>query len=166
MEAENTMKGSPRQDLVEAAVAVAQHSMCAKSKRGVAIVAMRGASTGIVAASNSPPPPYQCDGSPQCAQHCRRLAVHAEQRALLRFPATHYAGAELLHVKVNNGLAVPSGDPSCYECSKLILDAGIARVWLLRVPGWRPYTAVAFHALSLQYHSLPRITGETTSPEG
>jgi hypothetical protein len=58
---------------------------------------------------------------------------------------------------VVDGQPVASGDPSCSECSKLILEAGIGSVWLLRSVGWRAYGAVEFHELSLQHHNLPRI---------
>jgi hypothetical protein len=44
---------------------------------------------------------------------------------------------------------VPSGGPSCAQCSKLALAAGIVGVWLYHENGWRRYGAGEFHRLSL-----------------
>ena len=92
--------------------------------------------------------------------HCPRLAVHAEQAALL-IAGLDARGAHLLHVKVKDGVAVTSGPPSCVECSKLILHAGIAVVWLYEEREGAPqlvgYPAADFHAASLAHDGLPRI---------
>lgn len=57
----------------------------------------------------------------------------------------------MLHVKVDaSGQMVVSGPPSCDQCSKLILRAGIAGVWLLHEEGWKRYTAQEFHEATLQ----------------
>jgi deoxycytidylate deaminase len=140
--------------LVAAALDVGRQSTCAKSKRGVAILTD---SIGIVCACNDPPLPFKCDGSRRCREFCRRLAVHAEQRALLIAGADAFE-ATMLHVKVVDGELADSGPPSCYECSKLILEAGIADVWLFHSSGWRRYEAAEFHRLSLAAHNLPRIS--------
>lgn len=148
------MNDQPSAELVAAAVAAARRSTCAKSRRGAAI--QTSSWLGLWAESNGPPSPFRCNGSLQCRTFCRRLAVHAEQRVLLTCHED-MTGGDLLHVKVVDGEPVASGAPSCSECSKLILEAGIGRVWLLRSVGWRAYGAVEFHGLSLQHHNLPRI---------
>lgn len=148
----------PNPTLVNAALHAANQSTCRKSQRGVAILPAAGALSSIVFESNGPPAPFVCDGSKRCVGFCRRLAVHAEQRALLSMGRYLCEGAELVHVKTVKALPVPSGEPSCVECSKLILDARVGLVWLLRSVGWRAYTAEEFHALSLEHHNLPRIT--------
>jgi hypothetical protein len=61
----------------------------------------------------------------------------------------HAQGCDMLHVKTVDGELVPSGGPSCVQCSKLALAAGIAGVWLFHEDGWRRYGAVEFHELSL-----------------
>lgn len=54
---------------------------------------------------------------------------------------------------------VTSGAPSCISCSRDMLEAGVAVVWLWHDTGWRGYAADEFHALSLQHekHRLPVI---------
>jgi hypothetical protein len=60
----------------------------------------------------------------------------------------------MLHVKVVDQEAVPSGPPSCIDCSKAILEAGIKVMWLLHEDGLKGYPALDFHNLSLAYHGL------------
>jgi deoxycytidylate deaminase len=130
---------------VSRAVAVAHESPC-RSKRGVVI--FRG-DTPIARGFNDKPFGFNCDGSEACKATCRTEAVHAEQVALLR-AGLLARGADLLHVKVDaHGSAVFSGGPSCVQCSKLIVAAGIAGVWLNHESGWRRYPAHEFHALSV-----------------
>jgi len=141
-------------DALKHAIDAGRGSMCAKSKRGVVIFSR---SAGIIsAASNGPPPGFKCDGSDACKAGCGLVAVHAEQRAILD---AHYFGkavsrTEMLHVKVVDGKAVPSGGPSCVHCSKLILGANIEVMWLLEDVGGLPtlvrYTALDFHRATLK----------------
>jgi len=144
------------QRALELAVDAGAKAACQKSRRGVVI--FHAACEGSVSASNGPPVPFVCGGSADCRAACREVAVHAEARALLAFKAADpldRLGWELVHVKVVDGRPVPSGPPSCVRCSALILEAGIARVWLLHEDGLRAYSAIEFHALSLQHHGLP-----------
>jgi deoxycytidylate deaminase len=86
------------------------------------------------------------------------VAVHAEERAILAALADGIQlgpGWELLHVRVVNGKAVPSGPPSCVKCSRLILESGISTMWLLHTEGLVAYAAERFHELSLAFHNLP-----------
>jgi hypothetical protein len=55
-----------------------------------------------------------------------------------------------LHVKTVNGELVPSGGPSCVQCSKLALVCGIAGFWLYHEEGWRRYPMQEFHQLSIE----------------
>jgi len=44
------------------------------------------------------------------------------------------------------------------ECSKLMLAAGVAGVWLYQEAGWRRWTAAEFHQATLQklgLHTAP-----------
>jgi hypothetical protein len=61
----------------------------------------------------------------------------------------------MLHVKVVKGIATISGPPSCWQCSRLILEAGIAGMWLLHSEGLHRYTAEEFHRLTLEHCKLP-----------
>ncbi len=150
---------------LDQAVLEAAQSSCQKSKRGVVIWSnpWRGF---IVQAHNGPPPGFACDGSDACRSACGKLCQHAEMRAL--FLAR--LGTDLLHVKVVDGKAVPSGPPSCWQCSRAILDQGIQRVWLLHEDGLWSYSAEDFHVQTLQNCGLPVIrsasTGETEASGG
>lgn len=152
---------SPEEALA-CAVEAAQRSPCAKSKRGVVLFrdatrAPRGHHKPIAIGFNAPPSPFGCDGSAACRGACNQVAVHAEQAALL-YAAAHGLRtdqAEMLHVKVVDGVAVPSGEPSCWQCSRLLLDAGVAGMWLLHESGLRRYDAITFHRLTLERCGLP-----------
>jgi deoxycytidylate deaminase len=141
----------PPQDVVAHAINAAVTSPC-QSKRGVAV--FRYGETGrpvmVTTGFNHQVKPLVCDGSDACKSTCRHKAVHAEQDALL-LVGPRAEGCDLLHVKVMDGQAVPSGGPSCVQCSKLIVRAGVAGVWLLHAMGWRRYDAEVFHALSLSH---------------
>ena len=134
----------PPKHIVELAIEVAGLSPC-RSKRGSVIFA---AGDVIAHGHNHKPSGFECDGSAACKATCRAEAVHAEQVALLQ--AGHAArGAEMLHVKAVDGQLVPSGGPSCVQCSKLGLYAGVAGIWLYHEQGWRWYDAAEWHRLSL-----------------
>lgn len=136
-------QNEPPPHIVIRALEMACESPC-RSKRGVVI--FRGADV-ITRGFNFKPKWFECDGSATCKADCRWKAVHAEQHALLA-AGTKASGAEMLHVKAVNGVLVSSGGPSCVECSKLALAAGIAGVWLYD-DGWRRYAIKEFHQLSL-----------------
>lgn len=130
-----------------AARAAHDHSGCLRSRRGVAIWQP---GDGHLTLGTNKPASGACDGSDACKRVCGRVCVHAEQEALLR-AGEKARGGEMLHVKVNeHGLQVASGPPSCPECSKLILHAGIAGMWLLHANGWTRYTAQEFHEATLK----------------
>lgn len=143
------MGNAPHKTVVAAAVAASLNSPC-RSKRGVAIW-WPGFLKPIAVGWNDLPV-GDCDGSDACKETCARRAVHAEQRALLTVVMKH--GASMLHVKTIDGELVASGGPSCVECSKLILAAGLASMWLYQADGWREYSALEFHRLSLAAHGL------------
>jgi deoxycytidylate deaminase len=134
----------PPAHIVELAVQVAGWSPC-RSKRGVVI--FRGDDV-VTHGYNYKPSGFDCDGSEACKSTCRKEAIHAEQQALLS-AGTKASGADMLHVKAVDGALVPSGGPSCVECSKLAKAAGIAGFWLYHDQGWRRYDISEFHALSL-----------------
>ena len=138
------------------AVEAGAKSPCCKSKRGVVVWEdeYRDLLESPVSGHNGPPPGFACDGSDACRKACGRTCVHAEHRALMKASPDH---TDLLHVKVVDGAAVPSGPPSCEHCSKAILDAGIKRVWLLHETGLRLYSAEDFHVQTLVNKGLPVI---------
>lgn len=140
---------APPAEMVHVAVSVAAQSPCL-SQRG-AVVFDKHVVTGF--GCNDKPNGFTCDRTEHCKATCRVEAVHAEQIALLK--AGRYAhGCDLLHVKVVDGALVPSGEPSCVECSKLMVAAGIDGVWLYHDDGWRKYAMREFHGRSLAYVRL------------
>ena len=141
----------------QVAAAEGARSPCSKSKRGV--VVWRGDQI-LAWASNHPPYPFTCDGSAGCRASCGKVAVHAEQGALLSCLESRIdvRGAEMLHTKVSlvgdSFVGVFGGPPSCPDCSKLILQSGIAGMWLIEERDGRPtpvrYTSHEFHDLTLR----------------
>jgi deoxycytidylate deaminase len=185
------MAYEPHPFAIEHAVVAACASPCAKSKRGVAIVTADDPTRSYwmhSVAFNGPPRGIPCDGSAACAEHCGRRCVHAEMRALRGLSPYTIASlrsrgllVELVHVKVVDGKLVGGGGPSCFTCSREILDCGIVdRVWLferaprLATPGpspsagpfagpfralpeqpqWRSYDAVSFHQITLRNNGI------------
>lgn len=137
---------------LQQAVIAASYSKC-KSQRGVVIW---NRNTGqIVYGWNAPPKPYTCDGSEACRKNCAKTAVHAEQAALIEMTGSqvpsnmHIKHCEMIHVKIVEGKAVTSEKPSCWQCSKLILAAGLKAMWLYQPEGFVEYTPENFHEQTL-----------------
>jgi deoxycytidylate deaminase len=120
---------APPDFAIEHAIAVARNSPCAKTRRGA--VVFRGDEL-LGAGWNHPPNRMKCDGSAECRKDCGRRCVHAEVQAIRHAWHGSFATlAELVHVKVDSdGKLEAGGGPSCWQCSREILDAGIAAVWL------------------------------------
>lgn len=136
----------PAKHLIDLAIEVSGWSPC-RSKRGVVIF---DGENVIAHGYNYKPSGFDCDGSDRCKSTCRVEAVHAEQQAMMSVAVNKLRGADMLHLKTLAGELVPSGGPSCVQCSKLALVAGIAGVWLYHDTGWRRYEAAEFHRLSLR----------------
>ncbi|APU88842.1 hypothetical protein Rctr197k_010 [Virus Rctr197k] len=147
-----------------AAVAAACESPCQKSRRGAAL--WHPHTAALWAATNTPAMGV-CTGTEACRSVCPRICLHAEQAVLLKAGRANGRGpqgAELLHIKVvpldikpfgfDSFKLVPSGPPSCAECSKLLLAAGVAGVWLFHEGGWRRYETVDFHRRTLEHLEL------------
>ena len=166
----------PPKWVIEEATRAARKAWCAKDSRGV--VAWLPGSRTFVSAANGPPAPFKCSGREDCRAACGKLAGHAEERALWAWyaergsrsrsssltssPRTRVYGdvqPELVHVRVVDNKAVTSGPPSCITCSRTILMAGVAAIWLWHDDGWRRYEPAEFHTLSLLHekHNLPVI---------
>ena len=131
---------------IRAAIEAAKLSLC-QSKRGASIWNEYG---HVASGYNHKPKGFVCDGSDACKRNCAQDAVHAEQHAII-LAGHNCEGSEMLHVKVVDGELVYSGPPSCLQCSKLIIQAGIAGMWLFHPDGWRRYTPQEFHWYSGAY---------------
>lgn len=170
------MSTAPQPTGLSAALRAARQGTCSKTRRGAAVF---DPSDGFVlgAGHNSiPDQAGSCAGTEQCRAECGRICVHAEVRAireaLCRVGTRHNYETgefipntlrryELVHVKLATGyrrrggdytddLFVVSGPPSCWQCSREILDVGLEAVWLYHEGGWRRYPAPVFHALTLE----------------
>lgn len=153
-------------EAVKAAVVAARTSPCAKSRRGVAIIDREWSGGVVASASNGPPAPLACLGTPECRAACPRVAVHAEQRALLaalrQWRGPYVAPVlDVVHAKVDEaGELVTSGGPGCVECSKLMLAAAVRRIYLYEDRAshgavWVAYEALDFHLRTLATRGLP-----------
>lgn len=138
------MSAIPPAFAISAAVEASLLSFC-QSKRGATIWNEHGV---LCSGYNRKPTGFVCDRSSNCKQNCWLDAIHAEQMALY-FGGYQAAGSEMLHVKTVNGVLVPSGPPSCLQCSKLIIQAEIQFMWLFHKDGWKRYTPEDFHRQSL-----------------
>jgi deoxycytidylate deaminase len=151
-------KEEPPPHCVSVAVAQANKSPCSKSQRGV-VVFDPILSEVLSMGTNFQPGNHICDGSKECQKTCNKLCVHAEQAALLDL-RTDNTNLSMLHVKTKNGELVHSGEPSCWQCSRLVLaDNRISWFWLYHEDGWHKYTTKLFHELTLNKCNLPIIQG-------
>lgn len=158
------MMTSPPRGAVLAALRAASRSPCVKSKRGVSIYEPE---TGLVISDgyNSQPSDV-CDT--KCMANCAKLCMHAEQRAIIAAQPwiNSIPYCDGVHVKIFTAggsytnlnysdydlekLLVPSGGPSCWQCSRLVLDSKLRGFWLFHENGWRRYDAEEFHRLTLE----------------
>lgn len=118
---------------------MARESPCAKSKRSAAVFSRAALVCG--AGFNGQPAPFACTGTERCRMLCTRICEHAEGRAIRAAAGSVMVrsgraeidgGLELAHVKIgDDGKLVAGGPPSCWQCSRAILDCGfVAGVWL------------------------------------
>lgn len=173
------MTFAPPAHVIAAAIEAARMSPCDKSKRGAVIFEPTGAqlrkllgdrahlalAEPIVSSGFNGRPGDVAAGScgGGCRSVCRDVAVHAEVRAIRGSERIPLRGCEIVHAKVVDGELVAGGGPSCVACSKEILDAGLAAVWLYQTNGtdnyWVRYEADVFHGLSLEAHGIPTALG-------
>lgn len=160
----------PPQRIVEIAVLESTVSPC-RSKRGAALFvsAVNGMALNVGSGHNRKPIGFVCDGSAECKATCRQEAVHAEQHALIE-AGRRAAGAEIVHVKTVDGELVASEPPSCIQCSKLLLAAGVSGFWLFQhAVGWRYYPMADYHRLSLAHPRnqppAPQVSPVASEPD-
>lgn len=164
----------PPQHAIDRAIAAAMKSPCSKTRRGVAIFDPRN-ERGHGEGWNGPPNDRECDRTDACRAACGKRCVHAEARAIrdmLIEASSDPAGAiaffdkfQAVHVKISiTGELESGGPPSCWQCSREILDVGIGAFWLfetsadpegVRFGKWQRYTAEEFHRVTLENCELP-----------
>lgn len=155
----------PPHEAIAMAVALALRSPCAKSCRGVAIT-KDGEVVGT--GHNRPPGSRACAGDDECREACGKLCIHAEIDALRKVDQRiNFGPLELVHIKVTDGVMVPSGGPSCWQCARDLLDDGrVAGVWLLHAyTGWHRYPILEFYELTMTDQKLPVLPRRRTIPD-
>lgn len=181
---------APPDWIIDVARETALASPCLKSRRGVVLfspsleerrvangIKLGRAVEGTIIASrgfNGPPGcefrnTFYCTGTAGCRLDCAKLCIHAEDRAIRAAGALDdVRDLELVHVKVVDGQVVAGGGPSCWQCSRLVVDVGLRGVWLYELPAgnltghdlrevvgtWRFYTADEFHRETLRMCQL------------
>jgi deoxycytidylate deaminase len=150
----STTASEPPTHIIQAAVKAGRKSPCCKSKRGAVVFF---GDTLISTGYNSQPGSFICQGSKTCRENCAKLCVHAETRALknaLAFMAREkLSGFDMLHIKIEGGEGVAGGPPSCWQCSRELIDSGLNGMWLWEItergPKWKYYPISEFHRLTL-----------------
>lgn len=138
---------------------------CRTSRRGAVIWAPLRGVTMFATGTNARADGRECTESEACQKDCGRICYHAEQSALAEWSRRGLGALEtthLLHVKTVKGAAVPSGPPSCVECSKLLVRFGVGHVWLFQEEGWTHYDAWRFHEVTLKTLKLFPVGVEDT----
>lgn len=149
----------PPKVAIEVALAAAKQSPCGKSKRGVSVYRVRSTDGDAIVVGlgwNGMPGGAACTNDETCRRLCAQRCVHAEMRAIRGAAIRHLVpltSHDAVHVKIGAaGELVPSGGPSCWQCSREILDVGLGGFWLYHgdcLEPWRRYTAAEFHASTL-----------------
>lgn len=167
----------PPDNIIEVARRCALWSPCAKSKRGAVVFDPSYPDGKVLGRGwNHQPRGFACDGSDACRVACGKLCIHAEDAAIRDvhddWKCEGVGDLELVHVKVVGEAVVPGGGPSCWQCSRLVVEVGLKGVWLYELapglaggwPGeWRFYRAEEFHRLTLQHerNKLPVFEDRT-----
>lgn len=155
------------QAMVDYAREIAMQSGCMTSQRGAVVWPMPPyplrhpldpSRLLLARGTNHQPAPHRCDGSQECQDACSKLCVHAESAALRALGQgwSGLGGLHMLHVKINfDGTLAPKGEPSCWQCSRELLDSKvIAYMWLAGSDGLDPYDVGAFHEATLRHHKV------------
>lgn len=144
-------------NLEKAARIAIENARCLKSQRG-AIISRYGVDT-ISEGYNAPP------SAGRICQECLReyfkqtpcktepcWAIHAEQRAIMNALKRHpdLRGTTMYYATTRGGFWVPSREPSCTICSKLVMDHGINFVMKTEKHGIVMYDPEEFNLLSFE----------------
>ncbi len=150
---------NPPKFAIIAAIEAAKNSTCTKSRRGISIFSdhlLISIGTNSIAYG-------KCTGDDICKQNCNKICTHAEINAIYNFYknnvfSKHEKDVSILHVKINeDGNLETSKNPSCWQCSRYILQQGFKGVWLFEQINtndsnngeWKFYNSTEFHLQTL-----------------
>lgn len=140
---------------MDRAVEQAASAGCGKDRRGVVII-KHGALIGYGA--NGPPPGFPCVPG-YCKEICSTYSVHAEMRAIARAVKDGHGielqGSRMYHARTIDTKLADSRKPRCAQCSKHLIEFGIAEFVLRHAEGYTIYTAEELHRLSIEYVKNP-----------
>jgi deoxycytidylate deaminase len=140
---------------------VAESAMCLRAKCGTVIV-----KDGLIIGSGYNAPPLDKIEHRVCNQvfpegkpkYDRTCCLHAEWRAIMDALSKHpelLSGSKLYFTRVDDqGAIKKSGQPYCTVCSRLALDAGIAKFLLWQEEGMAEYDTAEYNQLSYQYNHV------------
>jgi len=143
---------------IDAAIKVAQHSPCFRSKCGSVIV-----KDGKIIGEGFNAPPLgkkldKCfkDDIPKNFKSDRSCCIHAEERAIMDSLRKHpdkIIGSRLYFIRLDKDTnkKMYAGKPFCTICSKMALDAGIKEFVLWHEEGITVYDTDEYNTLSFQY---------------
>ncbi len=136
---------------IKTAILEAEKSVCSKSKRGVVIVKKLSDENVVVGKGYNTPALGRICYPKHCYNICNQYCIHAEQNAIFNALSNvhNLKNSRLYHIKVKDGEVKNSGQPSCIECSKLILKVGIEGIVLKHDEGYGLYSSEEFYDLSL-----------------
>jgi deoxycytidylate deaminase len=150
------------EDWFHEAERVARGALCARAKCGAVIVSSEG--TKIGEGYNAPPVDDMTNA--KCAAEFDRAkkpkydltcCMHAEWRAIMDALEHHpesIRGSVLYYVRLgDDGKRRPSREPFCTVCSRLALDAGVARFGLWHEPGIVLYDTREYNERSYAFHA-------------
>lgn len=137
---------------LEFAIEAAQKSKCRKSQRGVVIVREGWV---ITSGYNKPLLEELCEPCLRDTVHdnsrvelCK--GIHAEQMAIINARDYSLKDTTMFHIKLKNGVPVPSENPSCTVCSRMIAYAGMEFV-LWQKEGYMMYMPEEFNNEGFKY---------------
>lgn len=141
-------------NLINEMIKIGSRGPCCKSKRVSAIISSDTIEIyddicqhPYIVATNTPPGKLKCLNNEECKKNCNKYCVHAEENVILKaysLKTIEVLGGTILHLKIVDGKAVPSGNPSCIYCSRKILQCGLKYMFLFHETGWKRYTAEEF----------------------
>ncbi len=142
----------------QAAGKVAEKALCLRAKCGTVIVK----DDKIIGEGYNGPPLDDIQQSrchdefiPGKTKYDKTCCLHAEWRAIMNAIKRHpqeIAGSDLYFTRVDDhGVLLKSGAPFCTVCSRLALDAGVARFFLWHNDGIVGYPTLEYNNLSYLY---------------
>lgn len=155
----DTIEEQDAMQWLEVAALMARDAMCLRSKCGSVIV-----KDGDIIGKGFNSPAHEKESQRRCYslkdEYHKKVTdktccMHAEQRAImdaLRKNPEKLIGSRLYFIRLDkSGIASRAGKPYCTICSKMALDAGVAKFVLWHEKGICVYDTEEYNVLSYEY---------------